>query len=162
MITADTFEMIETITRGALERHPVWTPYEAPEDRDTILSWGVPAKILDDEIARYESCGPQPLFPVLQCDPLPRRAHLFVSVSVRTACGIELPGYLLAPNAFGVFVDDQEICFNRHLPSLSERAARSLGSALAERPERLFPLRYASDLRTGDGRAVGGEIERFW
>jgi hypothetical protein len=162
MITADTFEMIETITREALQRHPVWTHYDESTDRETILGWGVRAKTVDDEIARYEFCGPQPLFPVLQADPLPRRPHLIVSVAFDTASGAGLPGYLLDPHAFGLFVDDREFCFNRTLGGLSARAAASLGSALGEDPERLFPLRYAAELRTDEGRAIRGEIERYW
>jgi len=162
MIAADTFEMIETLTREALEAHPVWTHYEEPDDRDAILSWGVPVKALDDEIARYEFCGPQPLYPVLQLDPLPRKEHLIVAAVFEAACGITLPGYLLEPHAFGLFVGDREFCFNRNLVGVSARAAAKLGSALAEGPERLFRLRYATGLRRHDGGAIEGEIERFW
>jgi len=162
MITADTFEMIETLTREALQKHPVWTHYEESEDRNVILGWGVGVKTVDDEIARYEFCGPQPLYPVLQIDPLPRRPHLIVAVTFDTACEIALPGYLLEPHAFGIFIDDQEFCFNRNLIGLSARTAAKLGSTLGEDPERLFPLRYAAGLRAGDGRAIRGEIERYW
>ena len=162
MITADTFEMIETITREALEAHPVWTHYEKPEDRDAILGWGIPVKALDDEIARYEFCGPQPLYPVLQLGPLPRKEHLIVAATFDTACGIALPGYVLEPHAFGLFVGDRELCFNRNLVDLSARAAAKLESALAEKPERLYPLRFTAGLRTYDGRAIEGTIERYW
>jgi hypothetical protein len=162
MIDADSFEMIETLTREALEAHPVWTHYEEPRDREAILSWGVPVKALDDEIARYEYCGPQPLYPVLQLDPLPRKEHLIVGTVFEAACGIALPGYVLEPHAFGLFVGDREFCFNRILVGLSARAAGELESALAEEIERLFPLRYASGLRRHDGGAIEGEIERFW
>jgi hypothetical protein len=162
MITADSFEMIETLTREALERHPVWTYYEQSDDRDLILGWGVRGKTIDDEIARYEFCGPQPLYPVLQLDPLPRMPHLIVSVSFRTDCGTSLPGYLLEPHAFGVFIGDREICFNRNLVGRSARAAAELGAALDRDPEHLFPLRYAAGLQTDDGREINGEIERFW
>jgi hypothetical protein len=162
MIAAEDFEMIETLTREALGAHPVWTHYEKPEDRDAILGWGVPVKALDDEIARYEYCGPQPLYPVLQLDPLPRKEHLIVGAIFNAACGIELPGYVLEPHAFGVFVGDREFCFNRNLVDLSARAAAKLESALAEEAERLFPFRYSTGLRTHDGRAIEGEIERYW
>jgi len=162
MITADTFEMIETLTRDALEVHPVWTHYEKSEDRDTILSWGVPVKALDDELARYEYCGPRPLYPVLQLDPLPSKDHLIVAAAFETACGIALSGYVLDPHAFGLFVGDQEFCFNRNLVGVSARAAAKLGAALADEPGRLFPLRYASRFRSHDGRAIEGEIERYW
>ena len=162
MITADTFNMIETLTREALEAHPVWTHYEKPRDRDAILSWGVPVTALDDEIARYEYCGPQPLYPVLQLDPLPPTEHLIVAAVFETAGGIALPGYVLEPHAFGLFVGDQEFCFNRNLVGVSARAAAKLGSALAEEPRSLFPLRYASGLRSHDGRTIEGEIQRYW
>lgn len=162
MITADTFEMIETLTRKALEAHPVWTHYEKSKDRDAILSWGVPVSTLDDEIARYEYCGPQPLYPVLQLDPLPRKEHLIVAAVFEASCGIELPGYVLEPHAFGLFVGDEELCFNRNLKSVSARAAAKLESALAEEPGSLYPLRYASNLRSHDGRVIEGEIERYW
>jgi hypothetical protein len=162
MFAADTFEMIETLTRGALEAHPVWTHFEKADDRDTILGWGVPVSLLDEEIARYEYCGPQPLYPVLQLDPLPQREHLIVAAIFDAACGVELPGYVLEPHAFGLFVGDREFCFNRNLAGISARAAAALASELAEEAERLFPLRYATGFRTHDGRAIEGEIERFW
>jgi len=162
MITADSFEMIELITREALERHPVWAHYERSDDHNRILGWGVRGETLDGEIARYEFCGPQPLYPVLQLDPLPRMPHLVVSVSFHTSCGISLPGYLLEPHAFGVFIGDHEICFNRNLRSLAARTAAGLGAALDRDPECLFPLRYAAALRTDDGREISGEIDRFW
>jgi hypothetical protein len=162
MHTADTFEMIETITREALARHPVWAHFEQEEDRDVILGWGVRETTVDDEIARYEFCGPQPLFPVLQLDPLPPRPHLIVSVTFESACGASLPGYLLEPHAFGVFAGDREFCFNRNLASIAARAADGLASDLGRDPERLFPLAYASDLRTHTGCAIRGEIAAFW
>jgi hypothetical protein len=162
MIRAESFEMIETLTREALEAHPVWTHYEEPRDREAILSWGVPVKALDDEIARYEYCGPQPLYPVLQLDPLPRKEHLIVAAVFDAACGIELSGYVLEPHAFGLFVGDRELCFNRNLVGLSARAAGELESALGEEIERLFPIRYATGLRRHDGSRIEGEIERFW
>jgi len=162
LLTTDTFEMIETLSRAALERHPVWTHYDKPEDRDVILGWGVPRQALDEEIARYEFCGPQPLYPVLEFDPLPPKDHLIVGATFALANGTTLTGYLLEPHAFGLFVENQEFCFNRSLASLSDRTAGRLAAALGERPDELFPMRYTTGVRASDGRTIEGEIDRFW
>ena len=162
MHTAETFEMIETITREALERHPVWAHFEQAEDRDVILGWGVHEQTVDDQIARYEFCGPQPLFPVLELDPLPLRPHLILCVTFESARGATMPGYLLEPHAFGVFAGDREFCFNRIMAPIAARAAAGLAAAVDCEPEQLFPLAYTSDLRTHAGHAIRGEIAAFW
>jgi len=162
VITPDSFEMIETVTRGALEKHPVWAHYETPEDRGTILSWGVAPETADREIGRYELCGPQPLYPVLRLDPLPPQAHLIVAVRFESNLGIWCPGYVLAPHAFGLFVGEREYCLNRSLAGLSERVALRLAAALETDCDLLFPLRYSSELRSHDGAEIRGVLERFW
>lgn len=161
MITPENFEMIETISPEALERHPVWACFEATIDRETLLGWGVPAATVDREITRYEFCGHQPLYPVLQLEPLPPQQHLIVRVTFATACGGEIAGYLLEPHAFGIFVNGLEFCFNRNLPSLSGRVAAELETALGT-TQPIFPLRYASDLRLDTGDRIAGDISRFW
>jgi len=162
MIASDDFEMIETISRAALEKHPVWAHYHEEEDRETILAWGVSGEDLDGEIARYEFCGPHPLYPVLKLDPLPVKAHLLIAVAFEGADGTRLPGYVFAPHAFGIYVDDQEFCFNRKLAGVSAREAARLGAALKADSDRLFPLRYATLLRAADGAEIADEIARFW
>ena len=74
MITPDSFEMIESASRTALEKHPVWAHFESQEDRRIILDWGVAPERVDGEIERYAYCGPPPLYPVLELDPLNARA----------------------------------------------------------------------------------------
>lgn len=162
MIASDSFEMIETISRAALEKHPVWTHYDEDEDRETILAWGVSGADLDREIARYEFCGPHPLYPVLKLDPLPAKPHLLLAVTFEGADGTRLPGYVFAPHAFGIFVGDEEFCFNRNLAGFSARAAGRLGAALGLDSDRLFPLRYTSELRAADGSEIADEIAPFW
>jgi hypothetical protein len=154
--------MIETISREALEKHPAWAPYDEEVDRETILAWGVSGEALARELARYEFCGPQPLYPVLRLDPLPAQPHLVIAVSFDAAGGEQLRGYVFAPHAFGVYVGADEFGFNRNLAGLSARAAARLAAALGTDPERLFPLRYASELRAADGSAIAGEISAFW
>jgi hypothetical protein len=154
--------MIESISRAALERHPAWAHLESPEDRETILGWGVAPGIADREIARFEFCGPQPLYPVLKLYPLPPQRHLLLGVTFSSDSGIRCPGYLLEPHAFGLFVGDREFCLNRHLAGLSKRIAVRLATALGTAPERLFPLRYESALRRHDGSEIRGTLERFW
>jgi hypothetical protein len=154
--------MIESISRAALERHPVWAHFEAATDRDTILAWGVDPEIADREIGRYEFCGPQPLYPVLQLEPLPPQSHLIIGVTFESKLGSRCPGYLLEPHAFGIFVEDREFCLNRNLEGLSQRVAVRLASALDTNPDQLFPLRYESELRSHDGDEIRGSVERFW
>lgn len=162
MISADSFEMIETLSREALAKHPVWAHFRDPEDRARILAWGVSAATLDAEVARLEYCGTPLLFPVIRTDPLPPIPHLIVAASFECADGTRLPGYLIAPHAFGLYVGDRELCFNRNLAGASARAAAGLGAALGREPEQLFPLRYTSALREADGSRNEGEIPRFW
>ncbi len=162
MITPDSFEMIETVSREALEKHPVWAHFESPEDRQTILGWGVAPEIVDDEVSRYEYCGPPPLYPVLEVDPLPSQRHLIVGVTFESSGGIRCAGYLLEPHAFGIFVGDVEFCLNRNLVQLSEQVAVRLASALDTSADLLFPLRYTSELRNQQGIAIQGTLEQFW
>lgn len=162
MITPETFEMVETISLEALERHPVWASFEAAIDRGLLLAWGIPEEILNREFARYEFCGHQPLYPVLQLDPLPQQPHLIVQMTFETASGRSLQGYLLAPYAFGIFVNGREFCFNRNLSTLSGRVATELERALGTAQQPIFPLQYASELRTDAGDPISGEISRFW
>jgi len=162
MITPDSFEMIETASRRALEKHPVWAHFESSEDRRILLDWGVSPERIDGEIARYDYCGSPPLYPVLELDPIPARAHMVVGVTFESDLGIRLPGYLLEPYAFGIFVADTEFCLNRSLVQLSARAAGRLASALDTDAERLFPLRYACELRNHQGAAIEGTLAPFW
>jgi len=162
VITDDGFEMIETLSREALARHPVWAHFRDPDDRETILGWGVGADALEAQIARYRSCGLQPLYPVLRCDPLPAIPHLVVAVRFDCADGTQLPGYVIAPHAFGIYVGEREFTFNRNLATLSRRVAASLGAALGRDAERLFPLRPVPQLPGVDDARVAGEIPRFW
>ena len=162
MITPDSFEMIETVSCEALEKHPVWAHFESPEDRETILGWGVAPERVDSEFNRYEYCGPPPLYPVFELDPLPPQQHLVVGVTFESSHGIRCAGYLLEPHAFGVFVGDGEFCLNRNLAQLSKQVALRLASALDTSTDRLFPLRYACEFRNHHGIAIQGRLEAFW
>ena len=162
MITPATFEMIETVSREALERHPVWTPYDPATDREAVLAAGVDPATLDREFGRYEFCGLQPLRPVMQIDPIPSLRHVIVAARFDTAVGRTLPGYLLEPHSFGVFVDRHDFCFNRTLPSLAARAAKSLARALGCAPDQVFPMEFRSGLRREDGSEIAGRVAAFW
>lgn len=162
MIDADRFEMVDTINCEALRRHPVWSHFEDGVDRERVLEWGVTAQRLDAELTRLDSCGLQPLYPVLELDPLPKQRDLIVAVRFCTPRGAELEGYLFDPLAFGVFVGEREFAFNRKLPGFAERTARRLAEALDQPIEAIFPLAYATDLRTADGRPLVGRLETCW
>ena len=162
MITPDSFEMIENISREALEKHPVWAHFESTEDREIILGWGVTPESVDGEISRYEFCGPSALYPVLELDPLPSLRHLVIGVTFETRQGTRCAGYLFEPHAFGIFVGDEEFCLNRNLAQLSERIAARLASALDTRADRLFPLQYTCAFRNHQGIAIEGTLDPFW
>ena len=162
MIEPESFEMIESVSHEALEKHPVWAHFEDPADRTTIAGWGVDPGRLEEEIARYDHCGTQPLYPVLQVDPLPPIRHLIVAATFDSNTDICCAGYLLAPHAFGIFVGDREYCLNRNLAALSARIAASLAEALDARVDDLFPFRYESRLTAHDGNVLRGTLDRFW
>lgn len=158
----DAFEMIETLDREALSRHPVWTPFR-PADRPYILAWGVAPERLDEQIALYAFCGPDPLFPVLDRTGLPARPDLIVAAHFELGTsGLELPGYVLAPHAWGVFTDRCEFVFNRGLPGASRRSAERLAAALAVSVQAVFPMRYRSGLPSPDGARSEGEFAAPW
>jgi hypothetical protein len=157
----DAFEMIETLDREALSRHPVWTPFR-PADRPWILAWGVAPERLDEQLALYAFCGPEPLFPVLDRERLPARSDLIVAAEVTLSCGVGLPGYVLAPHAWGVFTDRAEFVFNRGLPGASRRSAERLAAALGVLVASVFPMRYRMALPGPDGACAEGEFPAPW
>jgi hypothetical protein len=161
MIDADSFQMTDRVTQEWTERHPVWRQYGEHQDRAEIVSWGVSEAVLDREIERLEFCGTQPFFPVLALDSLPASGHLIIAANFVTPSGSEVPGYLLRPHAFGLFVAGNEFTFNLHLTSASAATAERLAAALAESAD-VFPLRYATGLRDHEGKALDGSIERYW
>lgn len=154
------FRMIETLSREALAQHPLWAPFRPP-DRARILRWGVDPERLDAELSRYDYCGLDPLFPVPDDEPLDDPKDVFVAVTAVLACGRALPGYLLEPQAFGVFVGEREFTFNRGLPDFSRRAAERLAQALDTAPDAVFPLRYRS-VRDLAGGPLEGAIDAPW
>jgi hypothetical protein len=162
VIEAAKFELVEMLTRETLRQHPVWSHFEEPRDRERVLAWGVAPERLDEQLGRFDFCGLEPLYPVLELDPLPKDRDLIVSVRFSAPCGIELEGYLLDPHAFGVFAGEREHSFNRSLPRFAERGARQLAQELGRELEELFPLEYATELRSRDGSPIRGRIEPCW
>lgn len=162
MTSADAFQMVETLSRTALDYHPVWCGYQENRDREMILGWGVSEKQLDDWVETYRFCGPVPLFSVLEFDPLPDRSELIVAMTFHTRSDRELFGYLLEPQALGIFLGDREFTFNQSLPGFSARSAGLLAEASGISQEELFPLRYTTELRRHDGSRLQGEVEARW
>jgi hypothetical protein len=162
MLDPKTFRFIEMFTRVDLEEHPVWRHYDESRDRSLILGWGVDANQLGREVAKFQFCGPHPLYPVLQLDPLPDGPGMNIRAQFVGSNDCRLDGYLIDPHAFGVFVSDQEFCFNRNLPSAARRQVMQLAAALGVTGEELFPLSYSADLVRADGSRVEGKIERHW
>ncbi len=159
---ADAFEMCEVVGRAELDRHPVWATWGDPGDRALVLGYGVAAEQLDRALARFDDCGPSLLFPVLAEGPLPDKAGLVVSARFETAGGQSVPGYVLEPHAFALFVGEREIAFNRTLVRQAARSATSLCEALGEAESALFPLRFETGRERADGSLLGGEITPFW
>lgn len=163
MLDAKSFRFIEMFTRDDLAQHPVWHHFDEGRDRARILAWGVAPEQLAREVARFQTCGPEPLYPVLALDALPEVPNLNIAVVLETAGGARLEGYLVEPHAFGVYVGDLEIVFNQQLPARGGRQAQTVADAMGIDVRRLFPLRYrAPGVRRLDGRPVEGEIPRYW
>lgn len=155
------FRMIETLSPEALEEHPVWAPFR-PDDRARVLAWGVAPERLDAELERYGYCGLEPLYPVLEPEGLHDPTDHFVAVTAWLACGVELPGYLLEPQAFGVFVAERDFTFNRGLEDFSQRTAGRLAEALGVDAGSVFPLRYRSRVRRAGAARWEGSIDAPW
>jgi hypothetical protein len=154
------FELIERVGPEALARHPVWKTWRS-SDRPRVLAWGVDPAALDAALERFGYCGPEPLFPVLECDPLPDDAELVVAARMRLASGHELPGYRMAPLAFGVFTP-HEYAFNRGLPRFALQMAERLGAELGIARDEVFPMRWRAPVRAPDGSPLEGEIPAPW
>jgi len=116
---------------------------------------------LDAELERFPYCGPDPLFPVLECEPLPEGNEIVVAAEIRLASGAVLPGYLLEPLAFGVFAGC-EYTFNRGLPRHALQTAERLGAEIGVSRDEVFPLSYRCAVRGSDGRPLVGEITAPW
>ena len=162
MLAAEKFEMRDVVGPDALAEHPVWAPFKGDEDREMILSWGVTAERLDEEIDRFAYCGTDPVFPILALDPLPEIGGMVLVVTFEAKSGGKLCGYLMETGAFGLFVEQREFSFNPSLPAAGGRVAGRLGEALSAEWRDLFPLRYRTGYRRADGREIEGSLEPFW
>jgi hypothetical protein len=162
MLDSKTFRFVEMFTRSDLEVHPVWRHYDESRDRSLILAWGVGGERLDREVAKFKFCGPHPLYPVLQLDPLPDGSDMNIRVQLVTSNDCRLDGYVIDPHAVGVFAADREFCFNRNLPGAAGRQAAKLAAALGATVEELFPLSYRADFVRADGSAIEGKLGRYW
>ncbi len=162
MRATEKFEMRDVVGREALEEHPVWAPFKGDEDREMILGWGVTAERLDSEIDRFEYCGTDPMFPVLEFESLPKIGGMVIAATFEVGSGRKLCGYLIGTNAFGVFAEQREFSFNRNLPEAGAFSARRLGEALEMESRDLFPIRYRTGFRSADGREIEGTLEPFW
>ena len=156
------FEMRDVVGREALEEHPVWAPYTGAEDREMILSWGVTAERLDEQIDCFEYCGTDPMFPVLEFESLPRIGGMVVAATFEVTGGRELFGYLIGASALGIYTNGREFSFNRNLPEAGAFSARWLGEVLEMESLELFPIRYRTGFRGADGREIEGAFEPFW
>ncbi len=158
----ENFEMRDVVGREALEEHPLWAPLKGDEDREMILGWGVAAERLDEEIDRFAYCGTDPLFPILQFDPLPEIGGMVLAATFEAPNGRKLHGYVMGSGTFGVFAENREFTFNRSLPEAGAFAARRLGQVLEVGWRDLFPLRYHTGFRSADGREIEGAFLPFW
>ena len=162
MQAAEKFEMRDVVGREALEAHPAWAPFRGGEDREMILGWGVTAERLDEEIDRFAYCGTEPLFPILQLDPLPEIGGMVLAATFEAKNGRTLSGYLIGGGAFGLFTEQREFSFNTSLPEAGGFVARRLGDALSMDWRDLFPFRYQTGFCGVDGREIEGAFESFW
>ena len=156
------FEMRDVVGREALEEHPVWVPFKGDDDREMILAWGITTERLDAEIDRFEYCGTDPMFPVLEFESLPKIGGMVVAATFEAKSGRKLKGYLIGTSAFGIFTDEREFSFNRSLPEAGAYSARRLGMALEMESEDLFPLRYRTAFKDADGGEIEGTFAAFW
>jgi hypothetical protein len=162
MLDCNSFHLIEYFSREDLDRHPVWRQYEESCDRERILAWGVEPETLDREVAKFRFCGSDPLYPVLDVDPLPAGGGLSIRVSYETRGGAALQGYVIEPHAFGLYSGDRELCLNRNLPAAARRCSEQLVQALGAPLSEIFPITYSSDFKRADGTRVQGELAVFW
>jgi hypothetical protein len=156
------FHLIEYFTRSDLDRHPVWRHFDEVHDRAQVLEWGVAAERIDAEVEKFRFCGTEPLYPVLELDPLPSIDDLTIRVAYVLSSGKQLDGYAIDPSVYGVFEGDRQFIFNRNLASAAARQADGLAAALGTDTKALFPLHYESEWVRADGSRVEGAVECFW
>jgi hypothetical protein len=150
------FRMVELLTRADLAAHPVWADFHEERDRTRLLEWGVTNERLDEEIARYDYCGRSPLYPVLALKGAGELANPSVALCFTTKAGLELPGYRLGKQAFGVFVGDSEFCLNPSLPSRALRELEKLAAALTVAVTDVDPISYGPPAAFEEELAAAG------
>ena len=159
MIDARDFRMVELLTHADLEAHPLWADFHEERDRTRILGWGVAVERLDREIERYDYCGRSPLYPVIDLAAADDVASPSVALEFVLPDGRTLPGYVVAQQAFGLFVGDEEYCINPSLPSRATQELARLAEALSLDAADLAALAYASPFELGARGRIEGVLQ---
>lgn len=100
--------------------------------------------------------------PAPYMEPFPSEYASFISANMVTASGQKLEGYIsyLSANVIGIFVDNDQVIFNRALAALSgeyvEESLVRLFELLECDPFQVFPIKYDTGLHDLEGNRICG------
>ena len=162
MITKTGFRMVEVLSRADIDDHPMWADFIDGTDRARVLGWGVAADDLDRELRKYDYCGRNPLYPVLDvadADSSGTLVNSSVALRFELENGRQLSGYRVGTASFVLFVEEREFCLNPSLPGRCRAEAARLAETLGLQPGSLLPLRFVECIAAADGQPKHGTIE---
>lgn len=150
--------IVKQLSREQFDAHPIWAKYDAPDDIETIATWGEKGAQIAREI---EATGfsDDHYFPVLQLnDGWDGFRCVTIRASITTADGTILPGCVCDTHAhfLRIFAADEDFGFKIHWPDDGHQALLRLRQTISHAISPFFPLHYETGFRTSSGERIAG------
>ncbi len=143
--------------------HPIWSEFYDNDERHEIVSWGVDAQWLDEQLRGTDIGNDHWAYPVLRPEPLPERMRIYIGASFTTPTGNTLRGFVVNPDAYclTVFAAQQNFTLSNHpgIADLTYRSVANLAKTLHTTSDALFPLRYETEFRDRTNNLIQGTFE---
>ena len=141
---------------------PAWSEYYDFEEVDLIESWGIARDWVLGKFCEYDKGGSHSHYTILDLDKLPfDNMRIFLLADFYTPDGYKLSGYIMnkADLCITIFSRDCDYTFSTHPLLLDQSRASERAILESHSLSRLFPLRYETRFKDGDGHGISGEYK---